>query len=114
VAPFCRTTDEVLNEILRKEKQTQRPKPRNKRLRAVLTRKVDDKEIKELKSSKVGVATLERICERMEKLEKEINRLTKENEGLAGELGKYEEENIKRIQENIQQDKRIDDMNRGR
>ena len=45
VAPFCRTVDEVLNEILRKEKQKQRPKPRNKRLRAVLTRKVDGKEI---------------------------------------------------------------------
>ena len=45
VAPFCRTVDEVLSEILRKEKQTQRPKPRNKRLRAVLTRKVDGKEV---------------------------------------------------------------------
>ena len=45
VAPFRRTVEEVLNEILRKEKQTQRPKPRNKRLRAVLTRKVDGKEI---------------------------------------------------------------------
>jgi hypothetical protein len=45
VAPFCRTVGEVLNEILRKEKQTQRPKPRNKRLRAVLTRQVDGKEV---------------------------------------------------------------------
>ena len=45
VAPFCRTTDEVLDEILRKEKQKQRPKPRNKRLRAILTRKVDGKEV---------------------------------------------------------------------
>jgi hypothetical protein len=45
VAPFLRTADDVLKEILRKEKQEQRPKPRNKRLRAVLTCKVDDKEI---------------------------------------------------------------------
>ncbi len=45
VAPFSRTVDEVLDEILRKEKQTQRPKPRNKRLRAVLTRQVDGTEI---------------------------------------------------------------------
>ena len=45
VAPFCRTVDEVLNEILRKEKQRQRPQPRNKRLRAVLTRQVDGKEV---------------------------------------------------------------------
>ncbi|MGB9128874.1 MAG: ISKra4 family transposase [Thiobacillus sp.] len=45
VAPFRRTVDDVLNEILRKEKQQQRPKPRNKRLRAVLTRQVDDKEV---------------------------------------------------------------------
>jgi hypothetical protein len=44
VAPFRRTADDVLKEILRKEKQ-QRPKPQNKRLRAVLTRKVDDKEV---------------------------------------------------------------------
>jgi hypothetical protein len=45
VAPFLRTADDVLKEILRKEKQEQRPKPRNKRLRAVLTCKVDDKEV---------------------------------------------------------------------
>ena len=41
VAPFRRTVEDVLNEIFRKEKQEQRPKPQNKRLRAVLTREVD-------------------------------------------------------------------------
>ena len=45
VAPFRRTVEDVLNEILRKEKQQQRPKPQNKRLRAVLTREVDGKEV---------------------------------------------------------------------
>jgi hypothetical protein len=45
VAPFRRTADDVLNEILRQEKQKQRPKPQNKRLRAVLTRQVDGKEV---------------------------------------------------------------------
>jgi hypothetical protein len=45
VAPFRRTADDVLNEILRQEKQEQRPKPQNKRLRAVLTRQVDDQEV---------------------------------------------------------------------
>jgi len=45
VAPFRRTTEEVLNEVLRNEKQKQRPKPQNKRLRAVLTRQVDGKEV---------------------------------------------------------------------
>jgi hypothetical protein len=45
VAPFRRTADDVLNEILRQEKQEQRPKPQNKRLRAVLTRQVDGKEV---------------------------------------------------------------------
>lgn len=45
VAPFRRTVDDVLDEILRKEKQEQRPKPKNKRLRAVLTRKVDGEEV---------------------------------------------------------------------
>ena len=43
--PFRRTVEDVLNEILRKEKQEQRPKPQNKRLRAVLTREVDGKEV---------------------------------------------------------------------
>jgi len=45
VAPFRRTADDVLDEILRQEKQAQRPKPQNKRLRAVLTRQVDDREV---------------------------------------------------------------------
>jgi hypothetical protein len=45
VAPFRRTIEDVLNEILRKEKQQQRPKPKNKRLRAVLTREVDGQEV---------------------------------------------------------------------
>lgn len=45
VAPFRRTVEDVLNEILRKEKQPQRPRPRNKRLRAVLTQEIDGKEV---------------------------------------------------------------------
>jgi hypothetical protein len=45
VAPFRRTADDVLNEILRQKKQERRPKPQNKRLRAVLTRQVDDREV---------------------------------------------------------------------
>jgi hypothetical protein len=45
VAPFRRTVEDVLNEILRKEKQEQRPKPQNKRLRAVLTREVGGEEV---------------------------------------------------------------------
>jgi len=45
VASFRRTVEDVLNEILRKEKQEQRPKPQNKRLRAVLTREVDGQEV---------------------------------------------------------------------
>lgn len=45
VAAFRRTAEEVLDEILRKEKQQQRPEPKNKRLRAVLTREVDGKNV---------------------------------------------------------------------
>ena len=45
VSPFRRTAEEVLDEILRKEKQQQRPKPKNKRLRAVLTRQLDGKKV---------------------------------------------------------------------
>jgi hypothetical protein len=45
VAPFRRTAADVVNEVLRKEKQTERPEPQNKRLRAVLTREVDGQEV---------------------------------------------------------------------
>ena len=45
VAPFRRMPDDVLNEILREEQQQQRPKPQNKRLRAVLTREVAGEEV---------------------------------------------------------------------
>lgn len=45
VAPFRRTAEDVANEILRKEKQMQRPKPQNKRLRAKLTREVHGQEV---------------------------------------------------------------------
>jgi hypothetical protein len=45
VSPFRRAPEALLNEILGKEKRQQRPEPKNKRLRAVLTRQVDGKEI---------------------------------------------------------------------
>jgi hypothetical protein len=45
VEPFCRTVDDILDEILREKKQTKRPKPKNKRLRAVLTREVKGEEV---------------------------------------------------------------------
>lgn len=45
VAPFCRTAEEVIDEILRKNKQKHRPEPRNKRLRAILTREVNGEEV---------------------------------------------------------------------
>jgi hypothetical protein len=45
VAPFYRTAEDVVDEIFRKEKQKQRPEPQNKRLRAVLTREMDGKEV---------------------------------------------------------------------
>jgi hypothetical protein len=45
VAPFRRTVEDVVNEVLRKEKQQRRPEPQNKRLRAVLTREVDGAEV---------------------------------------------------------------------
>lgn len=45
VAPFRRTAEDVVQEILRNKKQEQRPKPQNKRLRAFLTRIVDGQEV---------------------------------------------------------------------
>jgi hypothetical protein len=45
VAPFRRSVDDVLDEMLRKKRQSKRPRPKNKRLRAVLTREVDGQEV---------------------------------------------------------------------
>jgi hypothetical protein len=45
VVPFHRTAEDVVNEVLHKEKQEDRPEPQNKRLRAVLTREVDGREV---------------------------------------------------------------------
>jgi hypothetical protein len=45
VAPFRRSVDDVLDEILRKKREAKRPRPQNKRLRAVLTREVDGQEV---------------------------------------------------------------------
>jgi hypothetical protein len=46
IAPFVRTSEEVVNEVLRHDKQTQRPRPQNKRLRAELTQRYEGQEIK--------------------------------------------------------------------
>ena len=46
MVPFRRSIDDILDEILRKKKQAKRPKPKNKRLRAVLTRELDGQEVK--------------------------------------------------------------------
>jgi hypothetical protein len=46
IEPFVRTADEVVNEVLRHKKQTQRPRPQDKRLRAELTQRYEAEEIK--------------------------------------------------------------------
>ncbi len=43
---FERTVQDVVDELLRKRKQLNRPKPENKRLRAELTKVIDGKEVK--------------------------------------------------------------------
>lgn len=45
VAPFRRSIDDILDEILRKKKEAKRPKAKHKRLRAVLTRQLDGEEV---------------------------------------------------------------------
>jgi len=45
VARFRRTAADVVNEVLRKEAQEQRPRPQHKRLRAELTRELDGEEV---------------------------------------------------------------------
>lgn len=46
VAPFVRTAEDVVDELMREKKQSERPKPQNKRLRAELTQRLEDEEIK--------------------------------------------------------------------
>jgi len=46
IEPFVRTAQDVVNEVLRHEKQTERPRPKDKRLRAELTQRYEGEEIK--------------------------------------------------------------------
>jgi len=46
IDPFVRSAEEVVNEVLRHEKQIERPRPQDKRLRAELTQRYDGDEIK--------------------------------------------------------------------
>jgi hypothetical protein len=46
IEPFVRTAQDVVNEVMRHKKQTKRPKPKDKRLRAELTQRFEDEEIK--------------------------------------------------------------------
>lgn len=45
IAPFVRTADDVVNEVLREQCRTERPNPQNKKLRAELTRPIDGQEV---------------------------------------------------------------------
>ena len=45
IKPFKRTVDDVINEILRKNRQKDRPMPQNKRMRAKLTRQIESVEL---------------------------------------------------------------------
>lgn len=46
IEPFVRTAQDVVDEVMRHEKQTERPKPQDKRLRAELTQQHEGEEIK--------------------------------------------------------------------
>jgi hypothetical protein len=46
IDPFVRTAQDVVDEVMRRKKQSQRPKPQDKRLRAELTQRTEDEEIK--------------------------------------------------------------------
>ena len=46
VEPFVRTAEDVVNEVLRRQKKVERPVPKNKQLRAALTQTVAGQEIK--------------------------------------------------------------------
>jgi hypothetical protein len=45
IEPFVRTAQDVVNEVLRQQCRTERPQPRNKKLRAELTRLTDGQEL---------------------------------------------------------------------
>jgi len=46
IEPFVRTAQDVVNEVLRHKKKTERPRPRDKRLRAELTQRYEGEQIK--------------------------------------------------------------------
>jgi len=45
IAPFVRTADEVVDEVMRDKAKKRRPKPQHKRVRADLTREIDGQEV---------------------------------------------------------------------
>lgn len=45
IAPFVRTADEVVDEVMREEARKRRPEPKHKRVRAELTREIDGHEV---------------------------------------------------------------------
>lgn len=45
IEPFARTADDVVNELLRKQCQSRRPRPQNKKLRAELTRPIEGRQV---------------------------------------------------------------------
>jgi len=45
IAPFVRRVEDVVNEVLRAQRQAQRPPPQNKKLRAELSRPIDGQEV---------------------------------------------------------------------
>jgi hypothetical protein len=45
IAPFVRTADEVVDEVMRDKAKERRPKPQHKRVRADLTREIDGQEV---------------------------------------------------------------------
>ena len=45
IKPFVRTAQDVVNEVLRQQCQTERPQPQNKKLRAELTRPIEGQEV---------------------------------------------------------------------
>lgn len=45
IEPFVRCAEDVVNEVLRVQRQAERPRPQNKKLRAELSRPLDDQEV---------------------------------------------------------------------
>lgn len=83
IAPFVRRAEDVVNEVLREQRQTQRPQPQNKKLRAELTRPIKGQEVNG--KDRIFCWFAEQIRSRNRNNRKPIRRRVRRGSCLVGE-----------------------------